>query len=119
TRRLGKEGRLIISTPNFGHWYPRIRVATGTFDYDRRGILDNTHLRFFTKRGLTRILDKVPLVVEDVRYSATPFPIANSQTKTLRALSAIDQSLVKARPSLFGYQFIITMRPKNLDSIIG
>ncbi|MCO5324378.1 MAG: bifunctional glycosyltransferase/class I SAM-dependent methyltransferase [Marmoricola sp.] len=119
TQRLGKDGRLIISTPNFGHWYPRIRVVTGSFDYDRRGILDDTHLRFFTKRGLTRILDKVPLVVEEIRYSATPFPMVESQSRTLRAISAIDQALVKARPSLFGYQFIITMRPKNLDSIIG
>ena len=39
-------GSIIVSIPNFAHWYPRLRVASGRFDYDRRGILDRTHLRF-------------------------------------------------------------------------
>ena len=42
-------GQLMLSVPNFGHWYPRGRVALGLFGYDRRGILDETHLRFFTR----------------------------------------------------------------------
>lgn len=37
---LAQRGEIIVSTPNFGHWYSRGRVATGHFDYDRRGILD-------------------------------------------------------------------------------
>ena len=31
-------GELLLSVPNFGHWYPRSRVALGLFGYDRRGI---------------------------------------------------------------------------------
>src|SRR5205807_6362239 len=30
---------LIASVPNIGHWYPRIRIGLGRFDYDHRGIL--------------------------------------------------------------------------------
>src|SRR4029079_15958580 len=40
------DAALISSGPNIGHWYPRLRIALGRFDYDRRGILDATHLRF-------------------------------------------------------------------------
>ena len=29
-----------MSVPNFGHWYPRARIALGPFDYDQRGPLD-------------------------------------------------------------------------------
>ena len=47
-------GQVLLSVPNFGHWYPRVRVASGLFGYDRRGILDNTHLRFFTRSTLRR-----------------------------------------------------------------
>jgi len=47
-------GQLLLSVPNFGHWYPRVRVGTGLFGYDRRGILDSTHLRFFTRSTLRR-----------------------------------------------------------------
>src|SRR3546814_14300058 len=48
--RLRPGGSVIASIPNFGHWYPRARVALGRFDYDARGILDRGHVRFFTKR---------------------------------------------------------------------
>ncbi|HEX2576539.1 MAG TPA: bifunctional glycosyltransferase/class I SAM-dependent methyltransferase, partial [Aquihabitans sp.] len=56
-RRLRPGGRLITSIPNFGHWYPRARVALGRFDYDARGILDQGHLRFFTKRSFARLAE--------------------------------------------------------------
>ncbi|MEO0493741.1 MAG: bifunctional glycosyltransferase/class I SAM-dependent methyltransferase, partial [Actinomycetota bacterium] len=50
----GSDGSVIISVPNFGHWYPRLRVAFGRWDYDERGILDRTHLRFFNRRTFLR-----------------------------------------------------------------
>ncbi len=48
-RVLRPSGQVLLSVPNFAHWYPRSRVAMGLFGYDRRGILDETHLRFFTR----------------------------------------------------------------------
>ncbi len=117
--RLAPNGRLIVSTPNFGHWYARARVATGTFDYDRRGILDETHLRFFTRRGLMRILEESSLLVEEMRHSATFLPVIESGSKVSRTLSAIDRRLVKARPTFFGYQFVMVLRPMNLESVTG
>ena len=49
-------GTLLASIPNFGHWYPRARVALGLFDYDARGILDRDHVRFFTRRSFARLV---------------------------------------------------------------
>jgi len=51
---LAPGGLLIASVPNFGHWYARTRTVLGLFDYDQRGVLDNGHVRFFTRRGLLR-----------------------------------------------------------------
>jgi 2-polyprenyl-3-methyl-5-hydroxy-6-metoxy-1,4-benzoquinol methylase len=119
TKLLAPNGRLIVSTPNFGHWYARARVVSGTFDYDRRGILDETHLRFFTRRGLYRILEESSLVVEEMRHSATFLPVIESGGKLSNALSAIDRRLVKARPTFFGYQFVMVLRPMNLESVTG
>ena len=48
---LAPGGTVVTSVPNFAHWYPRLRVGIGRFDYDRRGILDADHLRFFTRRA--------------------------------------------------------------------
>lgn len=47
---LTADGVVLVSIPNFGHWYPRARVLLGKFDYDARGILDQSHLRFFHER---------------------------------------------------------------------
>src|SRR5918994_1072685 len=46
-RVVDPSGIVVASVPNFAHWYPRVRVLTGRFHYDRRGILDRTHVRFF------------------------------------------------------------------------
>lgn len=116
---LAPEGRLIVSTPNFGHWYARARVASGTFDYDRRGILDETHLRFFTRRGLERTLDNAGLVIEEMLHSSTFLPVTEKESRLARTLRKVDRGLVRARPTLFGYQFVMVLRPRKLESIRG
>jgi len=49
-------GTVVLAVPNFNHWYPRIRVATGRFGYERNGMLAERNLRFFTKPSLDRLL---------------------------------------------------------------
>ena len=92
--------------PNFGHWYSRGRVALGAFDYDRRGILDETHLRFFTRRSLLRAVRASGIEVLDLRYTGLPFDVL-SHGKSLpnRIARRVDRFLLKLRPTLFGYQF--------------
>ena len=41
---------VFISVPNVANWYVRIALLFGQFPYARKGILDNSHLRFFTKK---------------------------------------------------------------------
>ena len=65
--RLAPDGLLLVSVPNFAHWYPRVRVALGRFDYDRRGILDRGHVRFFTRRSVERMLRRHGLVIRERR----------------------------------------------------
>lgn len=46
---------VLATVPNFAHWYPRARVLIGAFGYDKRGILDDDHVRFFTLRTIRRL----------------------------------------------------------------
>jgi glycosyltransferase involved in cell wall biosynthesis/ubiquinone/menaquinone biosynthesis C-methylase UbiE len=116
--KVGPDGRLVISTPNFAHWYPRLRVVFGSFDYDRRGILDETHLRFFSRRGLLRVFKTAKLHVESLEYTGLPFTVLQPGRRGLRErlLGLVDRWLVKARPTLFGYQFVAVLRPRNFES---
>jgi len=110
-------GELLLSVPNFGHWYPRARVLTGTFGYDRRGILDDTHLRFFTRATLRRLVRASGFDI--VEESATGLPLGQiSDAGTSRSpIRKIDQQLVRLRPTLFGYQHVLRLTPHAEQTI--
>jgi glycosyltransferase involved in cell wall biosynthesis/SAM-dependent methyltransferase len=120
-RVLRPGGELLLSVPNFGHWYPRVRVATGLFGYDRRGILDDTHLRFFTRATLRRTVRAAGFDV--VEESATGLPLgvigSGATSVPLNAVRRLDAALVRARPTLFGYQHILRLVPHAEDAIFA
>jgi 2-polyprenyl-3-methyl-5-hydroxy-6-metoxy-1,4-benzoquinol methylase len=115
---VAADGEILVSTPNFAHWYPRIRVATGMFGYDRRGILDETHLRFFTRRSLLRLVRASGLEVRDLRCTGLPFDVlAEGTSAGSRVARRVDRGLVRMRPTLFGYQFVLRLRPHAAGSV--
>jgi 2-polyprenyl-3-methyl-5-hydroxy-6-metoxy-1,4-benzoquinol methylase len=46
----------LISVPNYGVWYNRLRTLAGRFEYSWSGLYDRTHLRFFTRRSVRKLL---------------------------------------------------------------
>jgi 2-polyprenyl-3-methyl-5-hydroxy-6-metoxy-1,4-benzoquinol methylase len=118
TEVLADAGEIFVSTPNFVHWYPRLRVASGMWGYDRRGILDETHLRFFSRRSLLRTMRASGLEVEELRYTGLPFDVLARDPKvTSRIAQWIDRTLVTLRPTLFAYQFVLRMTPHHAGSV--
>ncbi|WP_343736628.1 class I SAM-dependent methyltransferase [Acidovorax sp.] len=53
---LEPQGRLIISVPNIAYGGVIAGLVQGVFDYSPTGLLDHSHLRFFTRRSLERLL---------------------------------------------------------------
>jgi 2-polyprenyl-3-methyl-5-hydroxy-6-metoxy-1,4-benzoquinol methylase len=106
--RLRPGGTLIASVPNFSHWYPRGRTMLGLFDYDQRGILDTTHLRFFTRRSFTRLVHTCGLQAVARRHTGLPFDALGVNTgRSVGRLGAlVDRALVRAWPTMFAYQFV-------------
>ena len=47
---------LLLSVPNYGVWYNRLRTLAGRFEYSWSGLYDRTHLRFFTRRSIRDVL---------------------------------------------------------------
>lgn len=57
TRFLKKDGQLIISLPNIRNFRPLIKIIfNGTFEYTESGIMDYTHLRFFCKKNMEKLI---------------------------------------------------------------
>ncbi|HTJ82055.1 MAG TPA: glycosyltransferase family 2 protein, partial [Polyangiaceae bacterium] len=66
---LEPEGRVAISLPNVAAWTVRAELAAGRFDYTPSGILDRTHLRFFTEKSAVRLVEDAGLEVLDVTHN--------------------------------------------------
>ena len=60
-RRLAPNGTVIISLPNVGLWSVRFAHLFGRWEYDETGVLDRTHLRFFTRKSARWLLDECGL----------------------------------------------------------
>ena len=56
-------GSVIVSLPNVGLWSVRLSLLTGRFRYEETGVLDHTHLRFFTRRTAKEMIEQAGLQV--------------------------------------------------------
>jgi 2-polyprenyl-3-methyl-5-hydroxy-6-metoxy-1,4-benzoquinol methylase len=115
-QRIDRRGTVVASVPNFGHWYPRSRVALGRFDYDRRGILDFGHVRFFTRRSFERLASNAGLTVRRRESIGLPFEVLNrgadgGPSVRPSTLSKVEKTAVHVWPTLFGFQFLYELEP--------
>lgn len=98
---LKKNGFLIITTSNISHWSIRLQLLVGKFNYQEYGILDNTHLHFFTTETFKKLVKNSGYKVE---YSSID-PVGGGLPRISKVLSRI-------WPNLFAYQMLIKARPK-------
>lgn len=67
---LKPDGLIIACIPNVQHWTVMRKVLAGQWNYQPHGILDNTHLRFFTRDSIQKLLNKIGFEQSKlVRYS--------------------------------------------------
>lgn len=110
-RHLAPDGRLLVSVPNVVHWSMRALVLAGKFEYTNRGILDQSHVRFFTKRSAEQLFDEAGLRV--VEHRATPVPwelvIPKSIPAVAGAAERTEHWLARKHPELFAYQHLFAL----------
>jgi predicted TPR repeat methyltransferase len=107
-RRLAPEGKIFISLPNVANLTVRLLLLMGRFDYQDRGILDRTHLRFYTRTTARKLVEAAGLRI--VYQAATPVPIREAfprwPSAVLRLLEAAALAVTPLWPTLLGYQFV-------------
>jgi SAM-dependent methyltransferase len=64
---LSPRGVVLICVPNVSHWSVTRRLIDGSFAYEEQGLLDRTHLRWFTFESMQRALTETGLALCDVR----------------------------------------------------
>ncbi|MEE7441366.1 class I SAM-dependent methyltransferase [Methylobacterium oryzae] len=113
---LAPDGRVLASIPNVAHWTVRAQLLFGNFNYKPTGIMDATHLRWFTRRSVRRLFEAAGYEVEDIRgaaggwmgvYRYTPFRFLSQDQK-----SFVLGQFCRIAPALFSVQHVIKARPK-------
>ncbi len=106
---LEKDGKVIISLPNIAHWSIRLNLAVGKFNYGKRGIVDSTHLRFFTYKTMKKLIYDSGLLIDNYYYTPVPLPLLISSTnidKPLFFIHKLNYFITGLWKKLFAYQFI-------------
>jgi 2-polyprenyl-3-methyl-5-hydroxy-6-metoxy-1,4-benzoquinol methylase len=65
-RLLVPKGFIVVSLPNIAHVDVRLMLLSGRWDYRDLGLMDRTHLRFFTRASARELLADAGLSVVDV-----------------------------------------------------
>lgn len=106
-------GYFFLSVPNIANITVRLGLLFGVFEYRDRGILDNTHLRFYTLRTIRRDVENAGFRIVAVRGSSVPLRLIIGRYTPeilLRLGERILSVLTGLWRSLFAYQIIIVAR---------
>ena len=112
-RTLAPGGTVIVSVPNVAHLWMRLSLMLGRFDYTDRGILDRTHLRFFTRRTFVAFLRNAGLTVVELRVTPVPLPVVVPERwhgAWLHGLHGLSALAARAWPRGLAYQFVAICR---------
>ena len=110
---LAPGGLVVVSVPNVAHVWVRLSLLLGRFEYADRGILDRTHLRFFTRRTFLALLAQAGLVVEALRVTPVPLPLilpGYRHARWLRAAHALSARASRGWARGLAYQFVAACR---------
>ena len=69
---LKSEGYIVASIPNIAHGAIRLALLQGRFEYTELGILDNTHLRFFTRKTVEELFERSGYFIDVIDCTKLP-----------------------------------------------
>ncbi|MEO8347391.1 MAG: class I SAM-dependent methyltransferase [Acidobacteriota bacterium] len=102
-------GILLVSIPNIANVSIRAALLLGKFEYTDRGILDGTHVSFYTRSTGRRLLEGHGFDVVAAVPTAMPYELALpvlARGPLAEAARAFAQATARVWPTLFGYQFV-------------
>lgn len=99
--RLSARGLALASLPNVAYWKMRLDLLRGQFQYRDSGLLDRTHLRFFTVKTAIDLFESEGFRVEELVVPPPRVP----------RLGRAKTWVKSAWPALFALQVVYRLRP--------
>lgn len=99
---LAPGGSVIISLPNVGLWSVRFAHLFGSWEYEETGVLDRTHLRFFTRGSARWMIGEAGLDIVKTAYNpglVRPLvPLAKKYVARASARDSAPDALLESKP---------------------
>lgn len=111
-RLLADGGHVVVSIPNVAHADLRLMLLEGRWQYQEHGLLDDTHLRFFTREGLRDLLAGCGLVATELDRVTIPL-FATNLPVTPELHGEALRRFVLADPEALTFQFVATARRRD------
>ena len=104
-RMLVPGGIVAVALPNVLSWRNRLQFMFGRFEYEEGGIMDSTHLRFYTFASGRRLLESNGLIVSTATVEGI-FPLARKLKLPSRVVGLLDRFASARLPGLLGWQLL-------------
>ncbi|MDP6388159.1 MAG: glycosyltransferase, partial [Candidatus Pacebacteria bacterium] len=69
---LHDDGVIIASIPNVQYYGVMLNLAEGNWTYEKEGILDKTHLRFFTLKEIKKLFEQTGFKISETEVALDP-----------------------------------------------
>ena len=103
---ISKECSIYASIPNIQHWSIIFGLISGNFNYTDSGLLDRTHIRFFTKSTIISMFNDCGFEVKSISPRIFNFPEQDKYLSLIKEVSEklqIDKSTAVVNTAAFQY----------------
>ncbi len=110
---LTSEGCLVASIPNVRHHSVVCSLLQGNWTYESAGLLDRTHLRFFTRREFEKLFVRAGFAIEGLWSITAPGDGAARNRPGPVQLGRLSMSGLSEQDAaeFYAYQFLVRARP--------
>ena len=106
---LREDGKILLSIPNIAHNSILINLLQNKFQYTSVGLLDDTHIHFYTYESARQLLHDVGLVT--VKEEVKQIAVGNNEVRAAYGtLPGSVEAFLKTRPLGTAYQFLFTIQ---------
>ena len=120
--RLAPGGTVAACIPNIGHWSGIASLMAGEWNYTDSGLLDRTHLRFFTQRSARALLEEAGLDVRKVTPRRVPLDAARQErflAVIAPALHRLDIDAAEAQARMQALQYVFVAQKPPLRPLLA
>jgi 2-polyprenyl-3-methyl-5-hydroxy-6-metoxy-1,4-benzoquinol methylase len=110
---LSPDASVVACIPNAQHWSVQARLNCGLFKYEDAGLLDRTHLRWFTKTTIVELFESSGFRIVDGRARIFSEPQREKALVGIRALAnATGANADEAAANAIPFQWVVRATPK-------